>query len=75
MKTSESHEPSCPVPFSAYERVTLAHGGGGRVMHRLIEGLFRRAFASPELDLAHDGARVARPSRWDPGGAILRSPF
>ncbi|MBX3274661.1 MAG: hydrogenase expression/formation protein HypE [Sandaracinaceae bacterium] len=59
MKTSESHEPSCPVPFSAYERVTLAHGGGGRVMHRLIEGLFRRAFASPELDLAHDGARVA----------------
>ncbi len=48
----------CPVPFSDYQRVTLAHGGGGRVMHRIVEQLFRRAFESPELNEAHDGARL-----------------
>jgi len=56
---SDQSDLSCPVPFSNYERVTLAHGGGGRVMQRLVDGLFRRAFDSPELDVAHDGARLA----------------
>ncbi len=46
---------SCPVPFSAYERVVLAHGGGGRVMHQLIEKLFVSAFG-PVAE--HDGAVV-----------------
>lgn len=35
----------CPVPFSQYSTVQLAHGGGGRLMRELIEGLFRAAFA------------------------------
>ncbi len=53
----------CPLPFSDYDRVVLAHGGGGRVMLRLIEDLFVRAFADPALALAHDGAflRLAGP--------------
>ena len=51
---------TCPLPASAYERVVLAHGGGGRVMQRLIRELFAAAFASPELDRGHDGA-VLRP--------------
>ncbi|MCA9609290.1 MAG: hydrogenase expression/formation protein HypE [Myxococcales bacterium] len=76
---------SCPVPFSAYEHVTLAHGGGGRVMHRLIAELFRRELASPELDEAHDGARLRTSGdvvvttdaftvspRWFPGGDLGR---
>ncbi|MCA9774714.1 MAG: hydrogenase expression/formation protein HypE [Myxococcales bacterium] len=41
--------------------VTLAHGGGGRLMHRLIEDLFRRAFSNPLLDAAHDGAVFEGP--------------
>ena len=51
-------ELSCPVPFSNYERVVLAHGGGGRVMRRLIDELFVRAFG-PVAD--HDGAVLS----WD----------
>jgi hydrogenase expression/formation protein HypE len=48
--------PVCPVPLHDYPEVLLAHGGGGRLMHRLIESVFRRAFANPLLDAGHDGA-------------------
>ena len=54
-----SFDPSCPVPFSNYERITLAHGGGGRVMQRLIRELFVSEFDSPALTEGHDGARLA----------------
>ncbi len=54
---------ACPVPFSDYERVVLAHGGGGRVMHRLIEELFVTAFDNPHLRAQHDGAVLDTPGR------------
>lgn len=56
---------SCPVPPSSQTRVTLAHGGGGRMTLRLIETLFRPAFANAALDAAHDGAALSA------GGARL----
>ncbi|MFH2036616.1 MAG: hydrogenase expression/formation protein HypE [Candidatus Zixiibacteriota bacterium] len=34
----------------------MAHGGGGRQMHQLIENLFISKFDSDELKKAHDGA-------------------
>lgn len=37
---------SCPTPLSRYDTVQLAHGGGGRLMRNLIEGLFLPQFAS-----------------------------
>jgi hydrogenase expression/formation protein HypE len=49
---------ACPVPFSGYDRVVLAHGGGGRVMHRLVESLFVAAFDNEALRRGHDGALV-----------------
>lgn len=49
---------SCPVPFSSYERVVLAHGGGGRVMQRLIDELFLAAFGAGRLRDQHDGAVI-----------------
>lgn len=52
---------SCPLPFSDYDRVVLAHGGGGRVMRRLIRDLFVREFGGDELRRGHDGA-VLRPT-------------
>lgn len=68
----------CPVPFSQYSTVQLAHGGGGRLMRELIEGLFRAAFAggpgpsaqiadrpSPALSAAHDSAVI------EPGAGTL----
>lgn len=51
---------SCPLPFSDYERVVLAHGGGGRVMQRLIRELFLAAYGGPQLERGHDGA-ILRP--------------
>jgi hydrogenase expression/formation protein HypE len=47
---------ACPAPLRDEARVLLAHGGGGRLMHRLIEQVFAEAFRCPELDLQHDGA-------------------
>ena len=46
----------CPVPATAGETIELGHGGGGLMTHRLIDGLFRPAFAGSPDDLTHDGA-------------------
>lgn len=48
--------PSCPAPIGRYEQVLLAHGGGGRLMHQLLERVFLREFANPWLDAGHDSA-------------------
>jgi len=39
--------------------VTLAHGNGGRFMRELIDGIFVRHLANPELDASADAAAVA----------------
>jgi hydrogenase expression/formation protein HypE len=46
----------CPVPLADYPNVLLAHGGGGRLTQRLIEGMFLKAFGNPALEVLHDGA-------------------
>jgi hydrogenase expression/formation protein HypE len=50
---------SCPIPIEEYPAVLLAHGGGGRLMGRLIERMFLAAFRVPELDRRHDSAVLA----------------
>ncbi len=47
---------SCPVPLDSGDRVTLAHGGGGRLTNQLIESVFLPAFSNPALAARHDGA-------------------
>lgn len=47
---------SCPIPISDYPTVLLAHGGGGRLMHQLIEKMFVGTLRNPLLELRHDGA-------------------
>jgi hydrogenase expression/formation protein HypE len=47
---------NCPLPIAAGSRVQLAHGGGGRLMHELLEGLVLPAFRNPILEARHDGA-------------------
>ncbi len=66
------------------ERITMAHGAGGKATHTLVAGLFERAFANEALSqladaaiLEVDGANVAvttdafvvKPLRF-PGGSI-----
>jgi len=46
----------CPTPFTAADRILLAHGGGGRLMHQLIEQFFLPAFGNELLAPRHDGA-------------------
>ena len=47
---------SCPIPIAQYPHVLLGHGGGGQLMHQLIEKMFVPAFSNPRLDARHDGA-------------------
>jgi len=49
-------DPACPVPITNYDRVTLAHGGGGSLSNQLIEKMFLKEFSNPLLDEGHDGA-------------------
>lgn len=47
---------SCPVPITQYPHVLMEHGGGGKLMHNLIEQMFVSAFANPLIETRHDGA-------------------
>lgn len=48
--------PSCPIPFSDYPQVLMAHGGGGKLMNQLIEKMFLSTFKNSLLETRHDGA-------------------
>ena len=56
---------SCPIPISDHTTVQLAHGGGGRLMRNLIEGLFLPEFAATQprgpqpAGVPHDAAVVS----------------
>ena len=52
---------SCPIPIVHHERILMAHGGGGRLMHQLIESVFLRPFGNPVLNAAHDSAQFLPP--------------
>ena len=47
---------SCPLPINDYPKVLLAHGGGGRLMQQLIEGLLAPRFNNPTLAQSTDAA-------------------
>ena len=44
------------------QHVTLAHGNGGRFMRELIEEVFVRHLANPELDISRDAAHLPLPA-------------
>lgn len=47
---------SCPQSAATDDAILLAHGGGGRLMHQLLERLVFPKFRSTALDARHDGA-------------------
>ncbi len=51
---------SCPIPLQDYPQILLAHGSGGRLMHQLIETMFRPTFGT-HPDWQHDAARLSFP--------------
>ncbi|MEY4387833.1 MAG: hydrogenase expression/formation protein HypE [Verrucomicrobiota bacterium] len=52
---------SCPLPIQQYPHVLMAHGGGGKLMHQLLENVFGKAFRNPILDSRHDSAQFTVP--------------
>lgn len=46
----------CALPFRDFPHVLMAHGGGGRLMQRLLETCLLPAFSNPLLNERHDGA-------------------
>ncbi len=46
----------CPIPIQDYDRITIAHGGGGKLTQKLIKELFEPLFDNPFLNELHDGA-------------------
>jgi hydrogenase expression/formation protein HypE len=62
MAPERSGEPGsgfvCPIPIEQYPRVLLAHGGGGKLTHQLIERMFLPSFRNPALEARHDGAVI-----------------
>ena len=58
MKAETGFSIQCPIPLANYPKILLAHGGGGRLTHELIEKIFIPAFKNKALDTRHDGAVV-----------------
>lgn len=48
-------ELNCPFPLQ-YDRIVMAHGGGGRLMQQLLDALVQPVFRNPILDQKHDSA-------------------
>ncbi|MBC8345878.1 MAG: hydrogenase expression/formation protein HypE [Candidatus Marinimicrobia bacterium] len=47
---------NCPIPFDNSGHITMAHGGGGKIMNQLIQNLFQSNFSNDVMDQLHDGA-------------------
>ncbi len=54
---------ACPLPITDYKNVLLAHGGGGRLSHQLIQKMFAAQFKSELLKPLHDGAILSMGGR------------
>ena len=64
---SEFEDPSCPSgvcppKLSDYPIITAAHGGGGRLTHKLIKDFFLRALGNEVLAQLHDSAYLTLPT-------------
>lgn len=49
---------NCPIPISDYDKVLMAHGGGGKLSNQLIQKMFFDHFESDKLNKEHDGAII-----------------
>ncbi len=54
---TDEFKPSCPLPLQ-YEQIVMAHGGGGRMMQQLIDGIIRPIFSNAILNQKQDSAVV-----------------
>jgi hydrogenase expression/formation protein HypE len=53
---------TCPVPFAEHQKIMLAHGGGGRLMHRLLDDVILPALHNDNRAERHDCAVLPMPA-------------
>jgi len=56
MKPDKAKKPPGSFPTAECPHITMAHGGGGRLMRLLIDGMFAPLFENPDYESDHDGA-------------------
>ena len=56
MKAPGDGSPVCRFPLTEHPHISMAHGGGGRLMHQLVENMFAPLFENPDSESHHDGA-------------------
>ena len=61
---------NCPLPLR-HETIQMAHGGGGRIMRELLEGVMLPAFRNDALDARHAGAQRLDVREDQPAGLVL----
>jgi hydrogenase expression/formation protein HypE len=54
---------ACPVPLSQHSHIQMAHGGGGKLMHRLLQEIFLAAFGNESLNHQHDSSVLNLPTK------------
>ncbi len=55
--SDKSRKPfNCPLPISDYPSILVAHGGGGKLMHQLLEKMILPTFSSSFKNNCHDSA-------------------
>lgn len=47
---------NCPIPLHHYPQIMMAHGGGGTLMHELIQDMFIKTFGNDSLQHQLDSA-------------------
>ena len=58
MDNSGEFNLACPAPHGLPDHITMAHGGGGLAMARLLSEVFFPALDNPYLAQGHDAARL-----------------
>jgi hydrogenase expression/formation protein HypE len=56
MNANQNFRLACPIAIGQYPQVLLAHGGGGKLMHQLIQQMFLPAFGNGASQSPHDAA-------------------
>lgn len=59
MNAAPPFHPVCPAPIQQHARIQMAHGGGGKLMHQLLEQIFLPAFGSNSAG-QHDSAVLGK---------------
>ncbi|HIK11658.1 MAG TPA: hydrogenase expression/formation protein HypE [Oscillatoriaceae cyanobacterium M33_DOE_052] len=59
MENTDNFTLACPIPIAQYPQILLAHGGGGKLMHQLIDKMLAPTFGT--TDIQHDAATFELP--------------